>query len=274
VTKVVANLPSSPDATGMELVSETLRARETVGVRVDAVESSALVCCLMIKALEAGRPWLMTFANPATAVVARRRPEFRHVLRAFDMVAPDGIGMVLAMRLLHNCNVVRLSFDSTSLAPMVFKLAAARRIGIVLVGGAPGVAERARAAIEMGYPHIRILATFDGYGEERALVRKVVALRPAIVVAGMGAVLQEQFLLSLVEDGWAGVGFTCGGYFDQLALKGPNYYPDWVDRYDLRWCYRLLREPKRLWRRYLLDYTAFGVSLCKDMLISPRDRIS
>jgi N-acetylglucosaminyldiphosphoundecaprenol N-acetyl-beta-D-mannosaminyltransferase len=244
----------------------TRRRRSTAGIRVDVLESIGSVCVAMLDALEAGRPWLMTFANPATAVVARHLPELRCALRDFDMVAPDGLGMVLAIKLVHGCKSLRVSFDSTSLAPVVFDIAAERGLSVVLVGGVPGVAETARARLEEKHPGIQIIATFDGYGDERTLINKLTALQPTIVVAGMGTMVQERFLLRLVENGWTGLGFTCGGYLDQLALKGTNYYPNWVNHYDLRWAYRLMMEPRRLWRRYLLEYPEFGVKLCRDLI--------
>jgi len=93
----------------------------------------------------------------------------------------------------------------------------------------------------------------------------VLEYNPDIVIAGMGGVKQEKFLLDLVARGWRGVGFTCGGYLDQLA-KRYHYYPRWVDRYNLRFAYRLWQEPSRLWRRYLLEYPLFLTWLGHDLL--------
>ncbi|MBV8869294.1 MAG: WecB/TagA/CpsF family glycosyltransferase [Acetobacteraceae bacterium] len=97
-------------------------------------------------ALQGERPWLMTFVNPGSTIVARQHPDYAEMLREFDVVVPDGIGMSLAIRLLHRRHAARISFDTTSLAPVVFRLAARRGARIVLAGGRPGVAERARAA--------------------------------------------------------------------------------------------------------------------------------
>ncbi|MNN73388.1 UDP-Gal:alpha-D-GlcNAc-diphosphoundecaprenol beta-1,4-galactosyltransferase [compost metagenome] len=71
----------------------------------------------------------------------------------------------------------------------------------------------------------------------------------------MGTPRQEDFLIELQESGWLGVGFTCGGYFDQLnSADGGLYYPGFIDRYNMRWAYRIYKEPKRLWKRYFVDY--------------------
>ncbi|MGE3623585.1 MAG: WecB/TagA/CpsF family glycosyltransferase, partial [Bdellovibrionales bacterium] len=67
--------------------------------------------------------------------------------------------------------------------------------------------------------------------------------------------------------GYGGLAITCGGFFDQY-LEGDKYYPDWVDTWNLRFAWRLYKEPRRLWKRYLIDYqffiwTALGAALRK-----------
>jgi N-acetylglucosaminyldiphosphoundecaprenol N-acetyl-beta-D-mannosaminyltransferase len=81
----------------------------------------------------------------------------------------------------------------------------------------------------------------------------------------MGASIQERFLLRLVATGWSGFGFTCGGYLDQL-VDGMHYYPRWVDAANLRWAYRLIREPRRLSRRYGMEYPYFAARLALSLL--------
>ncbi len=201
---------------------------------------------------------LVTFANPGVAPLARRSASFRRSLREFDVVLPDGIGLCMAMRWLHGLDAKRVSFDTTSLAPALFARARFRGLRIVLVGGVPKVAEQARAQIAAHFPGIQIIAAYDGYGDMAAKAASVAELRPDIVICGMGSVRQEAFLLELKHQGWRGWGFTCGGYLDQL-IGGIAYYPRWIDAANLRWAYRLLREPGRLWRRYLIDYPYFGV---------------
>lgn len=247
-----------------------LLSTSTVGIRVDAIDSIDTVMAKFTSAMRQKQAWLMTFANPATAVLGARNAEFRNALVQFDMVAPDGIGMVMAIQMLHKRPASRISFDDTSLAPSVFKIAADQGIGVVLTGGLSGVAEAARQHLLRAHPGLRIDAVFDGYQKVDAVVAAITGLAPGIVIVGMGAPLQEQFLLKLAANGWNGLGFTCGGYLDQLSLKGTSYYPAWVDRYNIRWAYRLFMEPGRLWHRYLIDYPQFGVRLCGSLLRASR----
>jgi len=238
---------------------------ETAGVPVHALvatDAGRAADAVLGVLDDAGRgAVLVTFVNPAAVPLARRSASFRQALRDFDFVFPDGVGMCLAVKWLHGLAAQRVSFDTTSLAPALFRRACAGDLGIALVGGAPQVADTARARLAENFPGIRIVGCFDGYGGIEAKAAAVRELGPDIVICGMGSGRQESFLLELKAQGWRGWGFTCGGYLDQLNA-GMTYYPRWVDAADLRWAYRLAREPGRLWRRYLIDYSHFGVLVC------------
>jgi N-acetylglucosaminyldiphosphoundecaprenol N-acetyl-beta-D-mannosaminyltransferase len=183
----------------------------------------------------------------------------------FDIVATDGIAMVQGVKWLHHLPVVRLSFDSTSLAPPILRLVERYDGSVVLCGGQPGVAERAAQVLRAGYSRLRIVATFDGYTDAEVQIAQICRLSPQLVICGMGPVRQEWFLTTLADWGWSGVGITCGGYLDQLG-QGLQYYPAAINALNLRWAYRLYKEPGRLWRRYLLDYPRFAMSLCRAKL--------
>lgn len=238
----------------------------TVGVSVDAIQSLTVVLTAMAQAIAQRRPWLMTFANPATSIAVKRHPELGPMLDRFDLVAPDGIGMAVAIRLLHHQPAMRISFDTTSLAPDVFYFAKDRRLSVVLIGGLPGVADTARDKLLAAYPGLDIVATFDGYGDLRTKATAIRTLSPDIIIVGMGVLAQEKFLLTMIDQGWIGLGFTCGGYLDHLCASGTNYYPAWIDRYDLRFAYRFWKEPGRLWRRYLIEYPEFLIDMLKALL--------
>lgn len=201
--------------------------------------------------------FVVTFVNPQACALARRHPGYTDLLERFDQVSCDGAGMVAAARLAGLREVRRESFDFTSLAAPVFEWAAGQGLRTGLVGGQPGVAAAAGTRLEALFPGLALAPAFSGYGAdvEAALAHHATHHTP-VVVCGMGAPRQEAFLLDLIARGWSGTGFTCGGFMDQL-LSAERYYPGWVDRLNLRFLYRLAREPRRLWRRYLVDYQLF-----------------
>ena len=248
---------------------------QSIGIPIHAISppsgstAAAMVLRFLHDSPDTGA--LVTFVNPGTAKLAWSRTGYARNLHAFTLVLPDGIGMCVAMRLLHGLRASRISFDMTSLAPAVCDYACQAGLSVVLVGGGPGIAERAGARLAEHFPGLRIAGCFDGYGAVDDTIGKIAALEPNIVICGMGAGHQEAFLLRMRGSGWRGWGFTCGGFFDQLQA-GLNYYPGWVDRSNLRWAYRLAREPRRLWRRYLLDYVAFWLMLCTAVTVTPRTR--
>ena len=246
----------------------------TLGIRVDSLPSADIP--LLLDMFESGTPpVLCTFVNPASVAAAKRDDGYRQRLEDFDAVLPDGIGMCWAIRLLHGMRPARISFDTTSLAPLVFARAQRSRRTVALVGGRPAIAEQAAAQLRQAFPALQIVATLDGYGNRRDKLRTLRALSPAVVICGMGAGAQERYLLELAETGWRGAGFTCGGYLDQLA-GGLHYYPRWVDAANLRWAYRLIREPRRLGRRYTIDYGIFAarvaLALVRSGLVSEHRR--
>jgi N-acetylglucosaminyldiphosphoundecaprenol N-acetyl-beta-D-mannosaminyltransferase len=89
------------------------------------------------------------------------------------------------------------------------------------------------------------------------LVAEINASGADIVMVGMGVPIQEKWVAKYASQVTAPVLITVGGYFDHV-LRRVDCYPAWVHRHKLNWLYRLVKEPRRLWRRYLLGGLEFG----------------
>jgi N-acetylglucosaminyldiphosphoundecaprenol N-acetyl-beta-D-mannosaminyltransferase len=185
---------------------------------------------------------------------------YSNALWHFDLVLPDGIGVAIASRWINGIHVERQSFDETSLFNPICNLLNKLGKSLCIVGAEPGVAKRALEKMRNTYPNIKYLGAIDGYQPFDEAIDWVKAQSPDVVIVGMGAPLQESFLLRLRQDGFGGVGISCGGFLDQY-IQDRQYYPDWIDRLELRWLYRLVREPRRLWQRYLIQYQAFALDV-------------
>ena len=187
-----------------------------------------------------------------------------------DLIFIDGIFLVRLLQRVLGLRCFRASFDRTSLAPIVFSICERKRLRVALIGAKPDVIDLALSNIRSDHPELNVVYLHHGYftdSERSATLDALVEAHPDLVVIGMGTPLQERFLVDLKTRNWHGVGLTCGGFFEQSAERY-SYYPTWVDRANLRWAYRLYREPGRLWRRYLLDYPRFTLrfianNLCK-----------
>lgn len=210
---------------------------------------------------------LATFLNPYSYLQIRHKLD---TLEAFDNIFVDGQLLVIYFKLLGVANVKRVSFDMTSLAPLFFQNAEETNKTICLVGSAEQEISSAMSEILLVYPKLNIVHFRNGYfakGERDTEMDYIRNLAPDFVVVGLGAPLQEQFLVDLKRKGWMGCGFTCGGFFHQTAA-GINYYPKWVDRANLRWAYRIWDEPK-LFKRYFINYPKALVLIFWDLKIMP-----
>jgi N-acetylglucosaminyldiphosphoundecaprenol N-acetyl-beta-D-mannosaminyltransferase len=217
--------------------------------------------------VDSTRARLVTFANPLAIRIAASDSGYESDLRQMDLVFCDGIALALAARWIGAYAIKRVSFDSTSLAPRVFDYVRTRRLTLAFVGGRPGVAEVAAERIRANYPGIAIIAALDGYRPQAELIARLRQLDPQVVVCGMGAPRQEAFLAALARSGWRGVGCTCGGYFDHLGQRF-HFYPALVDRLNLRWLYRLGREPHRIGYRCVVEYGPFWRALAGQLLLA------
>jgi N-acetylglucosaminyldiphosphoundecaprenol N-acetyl-beta-D-mannosaminyltransferase len=134
-----------------------------------------------------------------------------------------------------------------------------------VLGSDTASVERFAAHLASEFPGIVILGYRNGYFDDEAArlaeARRIAQMKPDFVLVGMGAVRQEEFVLSLFAQGFEGAAATCGGFIHQTARSGRSYYPAWIDRFNLRFVYRMYDEPS-LVRRYLLDYPrAFALIL-------------
>jgi len=150
-----------------------------------------------------------------------------------------------------------VAFDLSSIGRPICKRLAETGVPLLLIGGKPGVTAQAAKGLRTVFPDLNVVKTLSGYDDGPSDAFDFITDHPdAAVICGMGAPRQEKFLIDLRNTGWTGFGITCGGFFDH-TVERVEYYPDWVEKTDLRFLYRLFKEPRRLWRRYLIEYQVF-----------------
>ncbi|MDD2943356.1 MAG: WecB/TagA/CpsF family glycosyltransferase [bacterium] len=208
---------------------------------------------------------LVTFLNPYSYLLARKNSE---LFERFDRVYPDGVILAKALGVI-GLPSKRLSFDMTSLAPVVFRECLDRGVSLAVIGSELGVAEKAVAVWKTKFGRqLDVVYVRNGFFSNSSDVddcyRDISSSGARVVIVGMGTPVQEQFLVGLVDSGWRGVGFTCGGFLHQTASKGQTYYPLWIDKLNLRWLYRMFDEPKLI-KRYLMNYPIFIFAFVSDL---------
>ena len=200
-----------------------------------------------------------TFLNPVSYLDALKHKE---LFGRFDGIFADGSLLVSAIRMCYGKTVSRRSFDMTSLAPELMEYACKEGKSIYIVASAQEQVEKAVDIFREKYKGITIMGYRNGYfadEEEREVeARHIVELNPNFLIVGMGAIKQEQFLLKVKDAGYRGIGFTCGGFIHQTARNMIDYYPAWMDRMNLRFVYRMWKEPHTR-KRYLKAGLIFPV---------------
>jgi N-acetylglucosaminyldiphosphoundecaprenol N-acetyl-beta-D-mannosaminyltransferase len=198
----------------------------------------------------------ITFMNPYSWLVNRNRGHAD--LESFTIYA-DGIALVWLYNVLCRTSIARYAFDYSSVAGAVFEDALVRVRPVFLIGGGQGVAADAAEVIRCRHPGLEIVGTRSGFFINRDEYDAALtdASRAAVVIVGMGAPVQEEFVADLWNRGWRGAAYTCGGFLEQIVGTDGDYFPRWSNRFHLRWVYRLYKEPRRLWKRYLVDYPKF-----------------
>lgn len=246
---------------------------EILGVPVDPVDLDGVV--------EQVGDWLdepggglrhVVTVNPEFVMAARRYPRFAKVLRESDLATADGVGIVMAAKLLGL--PVRSRVTGVE---MVEGIAGLRHENarIFLLGAGQGVAAEAAGALEEAYPGVPIVGTFAGDASPAGLAAiraRLEEARPTILLVAFGHPKQDLWIsVNRERLGKHGilVAAGVGGAFDYLSGRVPRA-PRLVRRLGFEWLYRLIRQPWR-WRRQLA-LPAFVVLVLLERIRRPRRR--
>ena len=193
-----------------------------------------------------------TYLNPVSYLTALDNKE---LFGKMDGIFADGGLLVKAIKMLYGKQVTRRSFDMTSMAPELFEYAAEHGKTIYIVASKHEQVEKAVEIFRERYPKVQFAGYRNGYFSSEEEMDKeakhICEVNPDFLIVGMGALMQEKFLLKVKNAGFQGVGFTCGGFIHQTSKNEIDYYPAWVDKTNLRFLYRMWKEPHTR-KRYLM----------------------
>jgi N-acetylglucosaminyldiphosphoundecaprenol N-acetyl-beta-D-mannosaminyltransferase len=234
------------------------------GVEFDRLDMGAAI--ERIAELARQRP-MSTVVTPNVdlVVIANRDPAFMTAIRRADLVLADGQPVVWASRLTGRRLPERVT--GADLVPALVEVAEERGLRVFLLGGAPGVAERAAARLRTLAPGVVIVGTAGPPAaaiDAPDVIRQINDARPDLLFVGFGAPKQELWLERHRAELDVGVGIGVGASLDFAAGRVPRA-PRWMQRHGLEWLFRLAREPRRLWRRYLVRDPAFAWYLVRDL---------
>ncbi len=181
--------------------------------------------------------------NPELLWLCQRDAALRDCVNGAALVLPDGVGVLLGARLLGQPlseRVTGFDFACVLLGRMQGR--------VFLLGGKPGVAERAAQTIKTRFPNVTVVGVCDGYFTDTgAVIRRIEAAKPDFLMVCLGMGKQERFMAQLAGSHAVGLMAGLGGTLDVLAGDIPRA-PELFIRCRLEWLYRLMREPRRIGR--------------------------
>jgi N-acetylglucosaminyldiphosphoundecaprenol N-acetyl-beta-D-mannosaminyltransferase len=223
----------------------------------------------MAEALQAIESWIQSrqphyvCVTPAHSVMeCYDHPELRNIFNHSGLSTPDGMAIVWLLHAKGFRFVERVY--GPDLMRAVCQQGVDKGYRHYFYGGAPGVAEKLAAILQQQFPGLQVAGvdsppfrklTTEEVEAEEARIRDA---RPDIIWVGIGSPRQEIWMSENVDRLNVPVLVGVGAAFDFLS-GNKRQAPGWVQHSGLEWFYRLAREPRRLWRRYLLGYPRFVV---------------
>ena len=230
---------------------------EVFGVRfrTDTMEQALDELDVMLKTpAPDGHPHFCAFVNADCLNIAFKDARYFWILNHAEAVWADGVGVAIGARLVHT--PVRGNVNGTDMLPLLCR----RKWSLYLFGAAPGVAEKARERLLSEFPMANIVGVDHGFcrtpEEESAVIRRINAAKPDILLVAMGVPRQEEWIITHRPELFCGIAIGVGGLFDFASGRIPRA-PLWMRKLRMEWMFRLYQEPVRLFRRYVLGNPLF-----------------
>ena len=247
------------------------------GLAIDSISEDQCVQHVMRSLAQQQGGWIIT-PNLDHLRRARRDAEFRDMLEQAQLVVADGMPLIWASRAQGTPLPERVA--GSSLVSTLAAAAATEGRSLFLLGGEPGAAEGAAHVLRDRYPGLRIVGTacpekgFEHDASELERLHEQLRLaQPDIVYVALGSPKQERFIRAhrhvLPQAWWVGVGISLSFLCGQVRRA-----PRWMQRAGLEWVHRLVQEPGRLARRYLVEGLPFAGLLFSQAMLQRLGRRS
>jgi len=229
--------------------------REFLGIGLSCLPDEAFLDAVR-QAVETRSRLTVSFINPDYVLRGHKTAGLVDKMNLFDIVLPDGWGIVLGGRMLGLPVPDRQGNDD--ICPKMFTLSAERGFSNFLFGCSEGTPEKAGANLEETFPGLPIAGTLHGYwdvtrghpgrydeADVDMMVKTINEAKPDILHVSIPTPMQQTWVWQVADRLDVPVIITGGSYLDHLAER-VYWYPGWVNTMRLGWAYRLTREPGRL----------------------------
>lgn len=232
-----------------------------LGIRIDPVRMNELNDRISRTVQEKGHE-IISNLNVHACNLALSDQSLKHFFNECSgLVFCDGHGVMLGARMLGHNIPEKITYAHWF--PLFCNYAENEQLSIFLIGSKPGIAALAKEKLCEARPNLRIVGVRDGYfdktpgcTENENVIQEINAAKPNVLLVSFGMPLQEKWL----ADNWnridANVALTGGAAIDYMAgvSKRP---PRWLTATGFEWLGRMLYEPRRLWKRYILGNPLF-----------------
>ena len=240
------------------------------GIKIDKYGFNKVVELIINNAIAGTRPKYVVTPNAQHIVTLQKNAHFREIYRHAFLAVPDGVPLLWAARLLGTPLEGRV--NGTDLFEELCGAAAAKGLRVFLLGGRPGAAQKAANLLVARHPDLKIVGIycppygFEADAKELANINKTVKnAAPDLLFVGLGAPKQENWIYANYQE--LGVPVSVGiGVSFELVGGMVTRAPKLMQKTGLEWLFRLIMEPRRLWKRYLVGNTIFVWLVIKQRL--------
>lgn len=226
----------------------------------------------MSSAIEEGRKLRIAVTPVNCLLWARKNRELNAIYNSADIVTADGVPVVWASRLLSS--PIKGRVTGLDLLPAFSEVSARKNFSFFFLGAAEGVAEKLAGKLKSDYPGLRVAGTWSppyreqfSDGENREMIDRVNRSGADVLWVSLTAPKQDLWIAQHFDKLNVSVAIGVGAAFDVVAGNIPRA-PSWMQRNGLEWLYRLLKEPGRLSKRYLVEAPQFIPLIFKQFITS------
>ncbi len=238
---------------------------DVLGCPVDALDMPETVeRCLEL--IDRGRPSQHVVVNAAKLVEFNRNERMAQIIKGCELVNADGQSIVWAARMLGHELPGRVA--GIDLMHELLAAAAQRGLRVFLLGAKPEVLEEAARRLKLDNPGLMIAGTHHGWfddSQNASVVRAIHEAQPDMLFVAMSSPRKEYWLSENLRELHVPFAMGVGGALDVVAGVSRRA-PRWMQRAGLEWAWRLLQEPRRLWRRYLVSNLRFAALVLRERL--------
>lgn len=227
-----------------------------LGIPIDNITMAEAVDTIL-KWVDEEESRQICFVNADCANIAYTDDTYRRVLRNGDLSLADGIGLKLAGKILGQD--IKQNVNGTDLFPLLCQALSGHPAGLFLLGARDGVASGVADWLRCNFPQVRVCGWQHGYfgpEDEREVIERIKNSGARVLLVAFGAPRQDVWIAQHLRQTGVRVAMGVGGLFDFYSGR-VSRAPEWVREIGMEWMYRLVQEPGRLWRRYLLGNGLF-----------------